>query len=63
MNPFPEVGELGDNEAQGVIQAIEPILKQCCKRKVNKLIKPMRPKSINMFRGQALNVKVENGIT
>jgi hypothetical protein len=43
---------LADTEAQQVIQSIEPILKNYDKRQVNKVIKPIRPKSINLFRGQ-----------
>ena len=51
-----EVGEIGDNEAQGVIQAIEPILKTCCKRKV----KSIKAKSVNLFRGQPIITKFRN---
>ena len=53
----PVAGELADTEAQAVIRAVEPILKKCKKRKM------IKPKTINLFRDQQLNVKLENGIT
>jgi hypothetical protein len=46
-----------ESEAQQMIQASEPIVKKCNKRKVNKPIKQTKPKSISLFRGQPLNVK------
>ena len=51
------IAELADTEAEAVIQAVEPILKKYKKKKV------IRPKSINLFRDQPLNVKLENGVT
>ena len=54
---IPTTAELADTEAEAVIQAVEPILKKCKKKKV------IRPKSINLFRDQPLNVKLENGVT
>ena len=57
LNQKPCGLELSDAEAQAVIQAVEPIVKKCKRKKV------IRPKSINLFRDQPLNVKLENGIT
>jgi len=52
----PTAAELADIEAEAVIRAVEPILKKCKKKKV------IRPKSINLFKDQPLNVKLENGV-
>ena len=48
----PTPAELADTEAQAVIQAVKPIWK--CKKKAL-----IRPKSINLFRDQQLNDKLE----
>ena len=48
---------LSDAETQAVIQTVEPIVNKCKGKAV------IRPKSINLFRDQQLNVKLENGVT
>jgi len=53
---FVPIAELSDAEAHAVIHAVEPIVKRCKRKAV------IRPKPINLFKDQPLNVKLENGV-
>lgn len=57
LPPFVPITELSDDEAHAVIHAVEPIVKKFKRKPV------IRPKSINLFKDQQLNVKLENGVT
>ena len=50
------IAELSDAEAHAVVHAVEPIVKRCKRKAV------IRPKSIDLFKDQQLNVKLENGV-